>query len=62
MTDGEKVKFGRYEPGDIQAQIEWPEWVGVKGNNLIVRPPAGIKEVLHIHITAYNEVDVPMIK
>ena len=29
---------------------------------LIVKPPAGLREVLHIHIEAYNEVDVPMIK
>jgi hypothetical protein len=36
--------------------------VGVSGNLLLIKPPAGLKEVLHIHIQAYNEVDVPMIK
>lgn len=62
VSDAEIVKFGRYEPGDIQAQIEWPGWIDASGNLLIIRPPAGLKEVLHIHIQAYNEVDVPMIK
>jgi len=62
VTDSEVVKFGRYNPEDIQQQIEWPDWIQISGSLLIVKPPPGLKEVKHIHIEAYNEVDVPMIK